>query len=109
MTDGKLEFIYVLKLVPRLSNQKNWTAVEEAIVNEHFAALQKLMAEGKLILAGRTMDRDPDDFGVVIFTASSREEAYITMEADPAVRKGIMTARLFPYSVALINERNASK
>jgi uncharacterized protein YciI len=56
-----------------------------------------------VLLAGRTLNEsDPSQFGVVIFEAASEEEARAVMEADDAVREKIMTAQLFPFSVALI-------
>ena len=59
--------------------------------------------EGRVILAGRTLNEsDPSQFGVVIFEAESEDEARKVMEADDAVKEQIMTAQLFPFSVALI-------
>ena len=98
----KKQFIYVLKLVPHLLYEKNWTDTEEKIVNRHFEVLEKLQQQGKLILAGRTMNFDEKTFGIVIFEAESEQDAYIIMENDPAVKEKVMTAELFPYRVALM-------
>ena len=97
----KQQFIYILKLIPALLDEKNRTAKEEAIVARHFAKLKGLLEEGKLILAGKTVGLDERTFGVVIFEADSEEEARFLMETDPAVEEGIMTAELFPYRFAL--------
>ncbi len=43
----------------------------------------------------------------MIFRAASEQEARAVMENDPAVLHGEMTARQFPYRVALIAEENA--
>ena len=94
------QFIYFLKLVPRLLDEKNWTKADSEIVDRHFARLQRLLGEGKLILAGRTQDTDPT--GIVILDVASEDEARSLMEGDPTVREGIMTAQLYPYKVALI-------
>ena len=40
-------------------------------------------------------------FGIVVFVASSNQEAIELMQNDPAVSRGIMVAELFPYRVAL--------
>ncbi len=104
MENGKKQFIYVLRLIPYLLDEKNWTEREEEIVNKHFVELQTLLSEGKLILAGRTLNMDEKTFGIVIFEADSEEEAQIMMKNDPAVAEGIMTAELFPYRVALIKK-----
>lgn len=97
------QFIYVLKLTPRLLDEKNWTEQDNQIVGRHFRRLQQLHKEGRVLLAGRTLNEsDPSQFGVVIFEAATEEEARAVMEADDAVKEKIMTAQLFPFSVALI-------
>ncbi|HEX6183551.1 MAG TPA: YciI family protein [Pyrinomonadaceae bacterium] len=101
--DGKKQFVYVLKLTPRLLDAKNWTEKDGQIVGRHFRRLQQMHREGRVILAGRTLNEsDLSQFGVVIFEAESEDEARKVMEADDAVKEQIMTAQLFPFSVALI-------
>ena len=104
MLNLKKQFIYVLKLIPALLDEKNWTGEEEAIVERHFTKLKDLLEEGKLILAGKTDGPDGKTFGIVIFEANSEDEARLIMESDPAVAEGIMQAELFPYRVALLRE-----
>lgn len=104
MGKGAKQFIYVLRLIPPLLDEKNWTEVEEKIVDKHFARLQVLLKDGKLILAGKTQNMDEKTFGIVILEVESEEEAYNIMKSDPAVAEGIMTAELFPYHVALIRD-----
>ncbi|MGB5793503.1 YciI family protein, partial [Poseidonibacter sp.] len=74
------------------------------IVNRHFLKLQDLLAEDKLILAGKTLGLDINTFGVVILEVSSEGEALEIMHSDPAVAEGIMTGELFPYKVALMKK-----
>jgi uncharacterized protein YciI len=101
--DEKRQFIYVLKLIPRLLSEKNWTEQDSSIVGRHFRRLQKLHKEGKVILAGRTLNEsDASQFGIVVLEVGSPEEARRLMEEDDAVKEKIMTAQLFPFSVALI-------
>ena len=102
MKNNKKQFIYVLKLIPALLDEKNWTEKEEAIVGRHFEKLQGLLEEGKLILAGKTDGLDEKTFGIVILEVDSEEEARSIMENDPTVAEGIMKAELFPYRVALM-------
>jgi uncharacterized protein YciI len=101
MTREKKQFIYTLKPIPRLQHEENWTEKENEIVGRHFSKLQQLLQEGKLILAGRTLPLDETTFGIVILEVDSEEEARDLMEQDPAVQEGMMTARLYPYRVAL--------
>ena len=74
------------------------SAKEQAIVDEHFEYLKKALAEGRLFLAGRCLN---GEFGIVIFHADSEKQAEDFMENDPAIKKGIMTAELHPFRIAL--------
>jgi uncharacterized protein YciI len=74
---------------------------EERIVAEHFAYLKELTEAGIVIHAGRTLNTDESSFGIVIFRATSEEEARKVMENDPAVQQAMMRAQLFPYRIAL--------
>ena len=107
----KEQFLYKLKLIPHLLDENKWTDKDNKIVEEHFEWLKTLLVERKLVLAGRTLNMDPTGFGIVILEVESERKARKLMEADPAVREGIMTAELFPYRVALIRstERDVRK
>ncbi len=83
------------------------TPEEQSIVSEHFAHLEALTAQGVVLLVGRTQDSAPNTFGIVIFQTESTEQARAIMNSDPAVRKGIMRAELFPFRIALAGEINA--
>ena len=76
-------------------------AEEQAIVNEHFSRLEALTEQGVVLLAGRTQDNSPRTFGIVIFQAESDDQAREIMNSDPAVRRSIMRAELFPFRIAL--------
>ena len=96
------EYLYVLKLRQDLFDANNWTAKENKIVEEHFNRLKKMLEEGSLVLAGRTLNMDPEGLGIVIFKAGTEEEAKEIAANDPAVKAGIMSAKVFPYRTALI-------
>ncbi|NMH67504.1 hypothetical protein HF072_01625 [Bacillus sp. RO3] len=97
-----MEFIYVLKLIPRLHKEENWTAADEDIVQGHFQRLKEFKEIGVVILAGRTLNEEEHAFGIVVFEAEDKEKAEAFMQEDPAVKEGIMTGELFPYRVALL-------
>ncbi len=109
MSNDKHQFIYILRLIPRLIDDSSWTENDEKIIEKHFKILKDLKDDGRLILAGRTLNKDEDNFGIVILSVNKEEEARMLMEKDPAVAEGIMTAKLYPYSVALISEQNSAK
>lgn len=103
------QFLYRIRPVRHAMLTEGPTEDEKFIVGEHFNYLQKLMADGVLILAGRTQDVDPDGMGIVIFQAESEDAAQAIMQNDPAVNAGVFSAKLFPYRVALIEQHNISE
>ena len=84
------------------------TPREADLVAQHFAYLENLLRLGVVILAGRTLTKDDETFGTVIFKAQNEQEALTIMRNDPAVEHGVMTARLYPYQVFLVCEANAA-
>jgi uncharacterized protein len=78
------------------------TPEEAAIVQEHFDYLKDLTRKGVVVLVGRTLTTDESAFGIVIFRAESEEAARAIMSDDPAVKKGVMRAALFPFRVILM-------
>jgi len=95
------QFIYVLRLVPRLYDDKNWTKDDTAALDRHFARLKHAVETGELILAGRTRETGDKTFGIAIFQAADETAARQFMESDPAVVAGLMTAELHPFALAL--------
>jgi uncharacterized protein YciI len=95
------QFIYVLHLVPRLYDDKNWTQEDKAALDRHFNRFKLAIKTGELILAGRTREPGDKTFGIAIFEAKAEAAARQFMESDPAVVAGLMTAELHPFAVAL--------
>jgi uncharacterized protein YciI len=95
------QFIYVLHLVPRFYDDKNWTKEDNAVLERHFARFQEAIKSRQLILAGRTKEPGDKTFGIAIFEAPDEAAARAFMQADPAVSGGLMTAELHTFAVAL--------
>ena len=95
------QFIYILHLVPRLYDDKAWTADDKAAVDRHLGNFKAAVQSGQLILAGRTSETGDKTFGIAIFEAADEAAAQKFMEADPAVAAGVMIAELHPFSVVL--------
>ena len=98
--NGNHTFAYVLRLAHQ-ETLENMSLEREVVVNEHFDYLQRKLAEGKLVLAGRCLK---GEFGIVVFHAQSEQAAEEFMKNDPAVRKGIMTSELHSFRVALLGK-----
>lgn len=100
------QFLYVLQVTRPAMLTEGPTAEERAVLIEHFAHLDKLSEEGTLILAGRTQTTHPETMGLAVFNAESLEDAVRIKDSDPVITKGVMTATVYPYQIALINEGN---
>lgn len=99
------QWLYQLK-PSRLGMLTEATPEETETVSRHFAYLQDLTQKGVMILMGRTLNNDESAFGICIFEAEDESAARMIMEADPAVRAGVMRAVLYPYKIALMRSRS---
>jgi uncharacterized protein len=99
---------YLYRIIPTRTNMlaEGLTPHESETMAKHFVYLQQLTRDGILILAGRTLNTDEDSFGITVIKANSEEDARTIMNNDPAVKQGVVHAKLFPYRVALISEAN---
>jgi uncharacterized protein len=95
-------FLIILKPVPRLHDQNAWTKEDNAAVGAHFNRLKAGVAEGKVLLAGRTTEPLDQTIGLIIFSAPDEAAAREFMNTDPCVAAGVMTATLHPYGLALM-------
>ena len=97
------EWIYFLH-APRDDFAATMTEQEQQVWGEHFERLQRLLAEGTLVLAGPTGGRI--NTGIAVIEAEDEAAARRLMEEDPAVASGIATGELRPFSVALLRGRD---
>ncbi|HEX8803506.1 MAG TPA: YciI family protein [Acidimicrobiales bacterium] len=97
------EWIYFIH-APREDFAATMTDEERAVWATHFERLQKLLAEGTLILAGPTMGRT--NTGVAVIEADDEDAARRIMEEDPAVASGIGRGELRPFVVSLLRGRD---
>lgn len=79
------------------------TDEEARHLSDHFAYLQRLGEDGRVILAGRTTGDEV--FGLVIIAADDERSAQAVVDDDPAVANGLMRATLHPYRVAVTGQR----
>jgi len=96
------QFIYTLTPTRSEMLSEESTDKENAIIASHFAYLSDLKDKGVVKLAGRTTHTDASSFGVVIFAAKDEEAARQIMANDPAVKKDVLAAKLFPFRIALM-------
>ena len=96
-------WIYFLH-APREDFAATMTDAEGDVFGEHFAYLQRLLADGTLVLAGPTLG--PINTGINIFEAPDRAAAEAVMAADPAIAGGIVTGELREMRVSLLRGRD---
>jgi uncharacterized protein YciI len=69
--------------------------------------LQREAKAGRMLLAGRSNDLDPDGrihhdvIGIGVFFADSREQAEAFVADDPAVKAGVMRVRVHSFNLAV--------
>jgi uncharacterized protein YciI len=98
------EWIYFLH-APREDFAATMTDEEQAVWGTHFERLQRLLAEGTLILAGPTLGKV--NMGVAVIEADDEAAARTLMEEDPAIASGIAKGELLPFSVSLLRGRDS--
>ncbi len=96
------EWIYFIH-PPRDDFAATMTAEEQAVWAEHFQRLQRLLADGQLILAGPTLGSV--NTGLTIFDAPDEQVARQVMEEDPVIRGGYARGELRPFRVSLLRGR----
>jgi uncharacterized protein YciI len=80
------------------------TEDERAIWGVHFERLQRLLADGILVLAGPTLG--PTNTGIAIFQAEDEPAARKIMQEDPVVSGGYARGELRPFRVSLLRGRD---
>ena len=88
---------------PRATFMDDASPEEDRVMDEHFAYLRQLLLEGKLLLAGPSLD---PVFGVIVLVAETEDEAWELVRADPSVRAGVQTPELHPFRASLIAGRD---
>ena len=89
--------------VQLLGTRSDWpdqmTPVEEKVMAEHFAYLQRLAAQQKVLLAGPVFE---NTFGLIVLQVASRSEAEEIMAGEPSVVAGVHSWTMSPMRCALM-------
>ena len=97
------EWIYFLH-PPRDNFAETMTDEEQAVWGLHFERLQRMSADGVLILAGPTLG--PVNTGIAIFEAPDEAAAQKIMAEDPCIAGGYARGELRPFRVSLLRGRD---
>ncbi|HEY9101480.1 YciI family protein [Chitinimonas sp.] len=101
-----MQFLYLIRPTRSDMLRTGLTEAEAAAMAAHFGYLQAAEADGRLVLAGRTLDVDERGFGIAIYHAADEAAAQAFAQQDPAVAAGVVGAEVYPYRVALFNAAN---
>ncbi len=91
----------ILYRPPRPTFSQDATPEEDRIIGNHFQYLKRLLAEGKLLMAGPCEDAS---LGIAVFECANLEEARSILAADPAVQGKVFTGEIKPYRVSLFRK-----
>jgi uncharacterized protein YciI len=89
---------------PREDFAATMTDAEMETWGRHWARLQRLFAEGQIVLVGPTLGRV--NTGICIFEAPDEAAARAVMEGDPAIAEGFATGELREMRVSLLRGRD---
>lgn len=87
---------YYMCLLKRGTNTDMDSASHAKIMEGHLAHFTELMKQGKICIVG-PFDDDQDVRGIIIFNASSKEEAEKLESEDPAVKAGRLVMEIRPW------------
>jgi len=94
---------YVMAFLKRGPNRLKDSVARAELQKAHLKNITKLVADGKLIIAGPFLD-DQEIRGIFIFNVSTVDEAKKLTETDPAIKAGTLIMELHPWygSAALV-------
>ncbi|MCP5114407.1 MAG: hypothetical protein GY953_26555 [bacterium] len=99
---GKKHFLIRIQPV-RATFNDDATPEEQKVMGKHFAYLQKLLKEGKLVMAGPA---ETGEFGLILVEVADIDEAQKIMRGDPSVKANIMEGDVYLFNLALLRGRD---
>ena len=98
------EWIYFIH-PPRGNFAATMTEDEKRVWKVHFERLQRLLADGVMVLVGPTLG--PVNTGIAIFEAPDEAAARRIMDEDPVIAGGYAHGELRPFRISLLRGRDA--
>jgi len=96
---------YVFVILKSGSNTSTDKSFVDSCFRSHMRNINKLVEEGKLLVAGPMAKNDKSYRGIFILNVSNFEEATKLMEADLAIREKILDVELYKwYGSAALGE-----
>lgn len=95
---NSIQFIYELKIIEQFQHKSRWSEKEHQIYQEHFDYLDALTKSGNIEIAGIQSQGLQEHKGIILLNVKDYEEAKSIAINDPAVRDGMMTASIYPFT-----------
>jgi len=80
------------------------TEEENKIMGAHFQYLKKLAAEGKVVMAGPSIN-GTKSFGLVVVEVDAEAEAQKILQDDPSYTAGLQKGEVLPFRIAILRGR----
>jgi uncharacterized protein YciI len=98
-------FLIRIELAREGATLQTLTDDEKRIGGEHFGYLQKLHAEGTIVVAGQALDPKAL-YGIMVVKAGSQAEAESIMNGDPGVKQNLFRGTAVPFNLVLERAKN---
>ena len=88
---------YVLAILKSGSYAPDEKTIRDSLFRGHMNNIDRLVREGKMIIAGPLGKNDKNYRGLFIFDVKDTEEAKKLVATDPAVKAGVFDIELYPW------------
>ena len=88
---------YYLVILKTGSNQISDKKILDGLFEGHMANIGRLVANGKLIIAGPLGKNEKNYRGIFILNVKSVEEAQSLLETDPTIKEKVLEAEIFKW------------
>lgn len=89
---------YYLVILKKGKTEITDKAKKSELMKGHMDNIGKLAKDGKLIVAGPMLEKNPNDYnGIFILDAKTKEEAESLVLTDPSVKSGIFDVEIYKW------------
>jgi len=88
---------YILVILKTGTNQTQDKNFIIECFRGHLENINRLVEEGKLVIAGPLEKNDKTYRGIFILNVSTKEEAEALLQTDPALKEGLLDAEIFKW------------
>ncbi len=98
-------YIYDMSLNSNYHDASTWNAQVHEVFHQHSDFLNRAVQHGRILFMGQTDTAPMDNYGVVLFEAENQEDADDFIRSDPAIARGIMVGRAFPFKLVKVSDQ----